>query len=83
MGELLAEVGGLFNALTVLFGAVVFLFGHWNLQSKMISRLYRMRARGEFTDAKMIVKNAFSRVTMKTVKLDTDDSVPQPECVEL
>jgi hypothetical protein len=62
----LAEVGGLFSALTVLIGAIVFLFGHWYMQSKLIERLYKPGKHGESPNAKAIVKGAFTVNTLKS-----------------
>jgi hypothetical protein len=45
LGEMLAEIGGLYSALFAGFGYFSVIFGHFNLQFKMAQRLYEVPAR--------------------------------------
>jgi hypothetical protein len=44
LGELLSNVGGLYSALFAMGWGLAVLFGHWNMQAKLVHALYEPRA---------------------------------------
>jgi hypothetical protein len=48
-GEMIAEIGGMQSALYTSFTLFIFIFGQWNVQSKMANRLYKSDNTRKFT----------------------------------
>jgi glucose-6-phosphate isomerase len=44
LGELLSNVGGLYSALFAIGWSLAVMFGHWNMQAKLVERLYEPKA---------------------------------------
>jgi hypothetical protein len=64
--ELLSNVGGLYSALFTIGWGIAVLFGHWNMQAKLVERLYEPKAK--------VNRSAKGLINHSLFKCDQSDS---------
>ena len=79
LGELLSKIGGLYSALYTLGWVMVVLFGHWNMQAKLVERLYEPKVKDD-TTARGLCKKTFIKFSSKSRTLVLE-KLERPKCV--
>ena len=77
LGELLSSVGGLYSALFAIGWGLAVLFGHWNMQAKLVSRLYEPKAKINKSAKGLIEQSLF-----KWNKSQVLERIEIPKCVQ-
>jgi hypothetical protein len=75
LGEMLSNIGGLYSALFAIGWGLAVLFGHWNMQAKLVERLYEPKAKVNRTAKGLIdltlfkMDEASSQKKLKKIKV--------------